>query len=68
MANEEHVKIVKQGADAIQKWREVKTGVQLDLFKADLRVADLISANLTDAKPSELGLTQDNCGRFRRPD
>ena len=49
MANEEHVKIVKQGAEAIQEWRGANPDLRLDLSDANLRNADLIGANLSCA-------------------
>ena len=65
MANPEHVELVKQGAEAIAKWREENPHTRLDLrdvdwhnadlheadlFGADLRGADLTSANLVRAR------------------
>ena len=49
MANAEHVKIVKQGAEAIVAWREKNPGTRLDLSSADLSYADLSEANLAEA-------------------
>jgi uncharacterized protein YjbI with pentapeptide repeats len=49
MANPEHVEVVKQGAEAIAKWRAENPGVRLDLHEADLSEAGLIGANLTRA-------------------
>lgn len=52
MANPEHVKVVKQGADAIDAWRNENPGVVLDLQDCDLSghnldFVDLRGANLT---------------------
>ena len=41
MANPEHVELVKQGADAIRKWRKVNPGVRLDLTSANLSETDV---------------------------
>ena len=41
MANQEHVEVVKQGADAIRKWREKNPVVRLNLSWANLTDADL---------------------------
>lgn len=49
MANPEHVEVVRQGAEAIDRWREANPGVCLDLSGADLRAADLAKASLLDA-------------------
>ena len=44
MANEEHVKIVKQGKEAIAKWRVEHPGEAMDLRDAGLRCAGVASA------------------------
>ncbi|MCH8046879.1 MAG: TIR domain-containing protein [Planctomycetes bacterium] len=49
MANPKHVEVVKQGAEAIEKWRKENPGVRLDLGKADLSSAVLWYANLNRA-------------------
>lgn len=46
MANEQHVAIIRQGADAIAAWREANPDVQLDLRGANLRRARLEHGNL----------------------
>lgn len=48
MANEEHVKILKQGVDAWNKWRQENPGILPDLSRADLSGAHLSFARLTD--------------------
>jgi hypothetical protein len=48
MANPEHVELVKQGAEAIRKWREENRATQLELIEADLRGTDLGRAVLTE--------------------
>lgn len=50
MANPEHLEIVKQGAEAIRKWREKQFSVApLDVSGADLCAADLREAELYEA-------------------
>jgi uncharacterized protein YjbI with pentapeptide repeats len=65
MANPDHVELVKQGAEAIARWREANRGEWLDLRGADLAgvkilpmhmlgkiklgYADLQGANLREA-------------------
>ncbi len=49
MANPEHVKIVRQGADAIAAWRKKHPKEPLDLSGADLCEANLCEANLSGA-------------------
>ncbi len=46
MANPEHVKILKQGVEVWNKWREDNPGVIPDLSGWDLRNIDLSQANL----------------------
>jgi hypothetical protein len=56
MANPEHVELVKQGAEAIRRWREENPDVSLDLGGADLRGAWLSTANLGGAKLADADL------------
>ncbi len=63
MANEEHVKILKQGVEVWNKWREENRDVRpdlirADLFRADLNGADLIDADLRGAGLKEAGLKE----------
>jgi uncharacterized protein YjbI with pentapeptide repeats len=65
MANEEHLKILKQGVEQWNKWREenetIKPDLQgADLRDADLRGADLSNADLVQAKLSEANLSGAN--------
>jgi uncharacterized protein YjbI with pentapeptide repeats len=57
MANPEHVEIVKQGTEAIHKWRAENQDVTLDLSGADLSLAHLERANLygADLRRARLG-------------
>jgi uncharacterized protein YjbI with pentapeptide repeats len=46
MANEKQLKILKQGVDVWNKWREKNPEVRVDLVEADLAGVDLREANL----------------------
>jgi Pentapeptide repeats (8 copies) len=56
MANEEHLKIIRQGADVWNEWREKNRGLQPNLSKADLFRADLTQADLRGADLREADL------------
>lgn len=65
MANREHIEILKQGANAIDKWRQVNPKSRLnltnaDLFRFNLRRADLSYADMTNATLSEADLRKAN--------
>ncbi len=47
--NEEHLEVVKKGADAIKHWRNAHPGESLKLSRADLSRADLCDADLDRA-------------------
>ena len=49
MANEDHLKILKQGGEAWNQWRDRHPGERPDLVDADLSEADLRGANLRSA-------------------
>ncbi len=49
MANEEHLKILKQGVEAWNEWRKKNPQRTPDLSKANLSEADLYVANLSRA-------------------
>jgi uncharacterized protein YjbI with pentapeptide repeats len=49
MANEEHLKILKQGVEAWNKWREVNLDIVPDLSRADLNGTKLPKVNLSGA-------------------
>jgi len=46
MANEEHLKIIEQGVDVWNQWREENPAIRPDLSKADLGDMDLSKINL----------------------
>jgi len=48
MANQEHVKIIKQGVKPWNRWRNENPEIQTDLSEADLRGETLGSANLSN--------------------
>ncbi len=56
MANREQLRILKQGVDAWNKWREEHPEITPDLKRADLAWADLAGANLGQAKLAEANL------------
>ena len=56
MANPEHVKILKQGVEVWNKWREENDDVKPDLSNADLRLMNLYGANLSEVNLSEAQL------------
>ncbi len=65
MANEEHLKILKQGVEAWNQWREKNPEIKPDLVKAILTNTNLSGANLTNANLwvtnlSEANLTEAN--------
>jgi uncharacterized protein YjbI with pentapeptide repeats len=49
MANEEHLRILRQGVDTWNKWREEHPDIRPDLTGADLSAANLKEANLIGA-------------------
>lgn len=57
MANEEHLKILKQGVEAWNKWREANPDIRPDLGKANLSGANLIGASLRVANLGEANLS-----------
>ena len=60
MANPEHVRIVRQGKNAIAEWRASHPHERLDLSAADFRSADLRSADLSGADLSGADLSEAN--------
>ena len=59
MANEEHLKILKQGVEQWNKWR-LENAIWPNLYGADLSDADLSGANLSDAYLSGANLSGAN--------
>ncbi len=60
MANEEHLKILKQGVEAWNEWREKNPKKTPDLSGANLIMADLSGANLNKAVLSGADLIMTN--------
>ncbi len=65
MANEEHLKILKQGVKAWNRWREENRSIRPDLIKArlikaDLRGASLFAVNLSGADLSGANVSDAN--------
>jgi uncharacterized protein YjbI with pentapeptide repeats len=56
MANRQHLKILKQGVERWNEWREENPEVRPDLAKADLGEANLSGASLWQAKLTEANL------------
>jgi uncharacterized protein YjbI with pentapeptide repeats len=53
MANEDQLKLLRQGVAAWNRWREENPDIEVDLSGADLSEAELVRANLIDADLSE---------------
>jgi uncharacterized protein YjbI with pentapeptide repeats len=53
MANPEHVEVVKQGAEAIRRWRTENPGVTFQLDEANLEQYNLDGADLFGAYLAE---------------
>lgn len=63
MANQQHLDVLKQGAEAWNTWRKEHPDIQPDLSKANLKEADLNNnilwnANFSDANLSEAYLSE----------
>jgi hypothetical protein len=56
MANEEHLKILKKGFEAWNKWRAYYPSIVPDLVEADIFGAHLMWANLQSANTSYANL------------
>ena len=69
MPNEEHLKLLKQGVDAWNRWRHEHADTRPDLSTANLSTANLIRADLSAANLgggaylSEADLTAVRLGR-----
>lgn len=57
VANEDHLRILRQGVSAWNRWREDNPGVRPDLREADLHGASLNAANLIEADLEEARLS-----------
>jgi len=60
MANEEHLKLIKQGINSWNAWREKNPGIYPNLSQADLRGAPLQKANLDNCNLKECKLQFSN--------
>ena len=60
MANEEHLRILQQGVDAWNQWREDHPNERVDLTEADLFRAHLTEADLTEVNLIGADLTEAN--------
>ncbi len=60
MANEEHLKILKQGVKVWNKWREENPDTKPNLKRAHLRGIDLTTANISSTDLSEVDLGKAN--------
>jgi hypothetical protein len=60
MADPEHIKIVKQGAEAIRQWQVQHPDIQLNLERADLVQVNLAGANLAGADLTRANLAGTN--------
>ncbi len=63
MANPEHLKILRQGTEAWNRWRKKHRGSQPDLSHADLQQVNLRAANLNGANLTYANLAGANLGR-----
>ena len=63
MANEEHLKILKQGVEAWNEWREKNPPITPGLAGANLYKADLSKANLYEADLSDADLSKANLNK-----
>jgi uncharacterized protein YjbI with pentapeptide repeats len=68
MANPEHLKLLKQGVERWNAWREKEPSVRPDLSGADLSGADLTSANLSGTDLTSADLTRANLTRVNIAD
>jgi Pentapeptide repeats (8 copies) len=60
MANEEHVKLLSQGVQKWNEWRQKHPQILPDLREVDLTGADLTGANLFEANLSRADLDRAN--------
>jgi len=60
MANDEHVRLLKQGVAAWNAWRDENPDIHPKLLEANLNEADLLGANLSRANLWEANLSGAN--------
>ncbi len=60
MANPEHLKILKQGVEVWNKWREENPDIQPDLSDLDLKKSSLQQVNFFDTNLSRTNLSDSN--------
>jgi uncharacterized protein YjbI with pentapeptide repeats len=60
MANEDHLKILRQGVEAWNAWRRAYPGIVANLAEASLRGADLSEADFREANLSGANLSETN--------
>ena len=65
MANPEHLKILKQGVQLWNRWRDQHQEILPDLSSANLANSDLREANLSDAELGNAILTDANLSRAK---
>jgi uncharacterized protein YjbI with pentapeptide repeats len=68
MANDEHLRIIRQGATVWNLWREENIGATPNLIGADLRELDLSTANLVRADLRNSDLSQTNLSKAHLTD
>jgi len=56
MANAEQLKLIKQGVERWNQWREQNSNIRPDLSESDLRQAYLQKANLSHANLNKVKL------------
>src|SRR5688572_11344056 len=65
MADQEQLKIIKQGVQAWNKWREEHGNTKVDLSGADLSGVDLTGIDLRDARLTRVDFRNSNLQRVR---
>ena len=63
MANPEHLKILKQGVKAWNKWRKENSGIRPDLTEANLSGVNLTGANLSGVNLRQTNLREANLSK-----
>lgn len=65
MANSEHLKILKQGAEVWNEWREENSEIRPDLVQADLSGANLSGAVLANATSGYTSFGDNDLGQVK---